>query len=150
MYAPCFPGDHRQSRSARIRVVVVPPCLSTRLLTVSPLSCLSPPFLPLRQPQGQGPYARQLKKIETEIADIQKRVNEKIGIKESDTGLAAPNLWDIQADKVGPYLELWMKVSWASPVDGVSGPRCRPFPPLSPAPSGGGAPSPSRSLHQDH
>ncbi|KAL7416123.1 P-loop containing nucleoside triphosphate hydrolase protein [Mrakia frigida] len=48
---------------------------------------------------GQGPYARQLKKIETEISDIQKRVNDKIGIKESDTGLAAPNLWDIHADK---------------------------------------------------
>jgi hypothetical protein len=36
--------------------------------------------------------------------DIQKRVNEKIGIKESDTGLAAPNLWDIQSDKVSSYL----------------------------------------------
>lgn len=24
-----------------------------------------------------------------------------MGVKESDTGLAAPNLWDIQADKVG-------------------------------------------------
>ncbi|CED84262.1 26s proteasome subunit p45 [Phaffia rhodozyma] len=48
---------------------------------------------------GQGPYARQLKKIESEIVDIQKRVNEKIGIKESDTGLASPNLWDIQSDK---------------------------------------------------
>jgi hypothetical protein len=35
--------------------------------------------------------------------DIQKRVNEKIGIKESDTGLAAPNLWDIQSDKVSSY-----------------------------------------------
>ena len=54
----------------------------------------------LRHSQGQGPYARQLKKIETEISDIQKRVNDKIGIKESDTGLAAPNLWDIHADKV--------------------------------------------------
>ena len=55
--------------------------------------------------QGQGPYARQLKKIETEISDIQKRVNDKIGIKESDTGLAAPNLWDIHADKVRQTLQ---------------------------------------------
>lgn len=54
--------------------------------------------------QGQGPYARQLKKIETEISDIQKRVNDKIGIKESDTGLAAPNLWDIHADKVSSHV----------------------------------------------
>jgi 26S proteasome regulatory subunit T1 len=49
--------------------------------------------------QGQGPYASELKKIEQDIKDTQKRVNEKIGVKESDTGLAAPNLWDIPADK---------------------------------------------------
>jgi hypothetical protein len=29
--------------------------------------------------QGQGPYAVQLKKIEGDIKEIQKRVNEKIG-----------------------------------------------------------------------
>jgi len=28
-----------------------------------------------------------------------KRVNELTGIKESDTGLAAPALWDLAADK---------------------------------------------------
>jgi len=49
--------------------------------------------------QGQGPYAAELKKIEQDIKDTQKRVSEKIGVKESDTGLAAPNLWDIPADK---------------------------------------------------
>lgn len=49
--------------------------------------------------QGQGPYAKLLKVLEQDIKDIQKRVNEKIGVKESDTGLAAPNLWDIPADK---------------------------------------------------
>ncbi|KAF8509901.1 P-loop containing nucleoside triphosphate hydrolase protein [Gautieria morchelliformis] len=48
---------------------------------------------------GQGPYAANLKKIEIDIKDIQKRVNEKLGVKESDTGLAPPNLWDIPADK---------------------------------------------------
>jgi len=48
---------------------------------------------------GQGPYARDLKKIEGEMKEIQKRVNEKMGVKESDTGLAQPNLWDIPADK---------------------------------------------------
>ncbi|CAG8734856.1 41863_t:CDS:10 [Gigaspora margarita] len=48
---------------------------------------------------GQGPYAKELKKIDTDIKDIQKRINEKIGVKESDTGLAPPNLWDIPADK---------------------------------------------------
>ena len=28
---------------------------------------------------GQGPYARELRQIELEIKDIQKRVNEKMG-----------------------------------------------------------------------
>jgi len=86
--------------------------------------------------QGQGPYAKRLKDIDTEIKDIQKRVNEKmgkislslslslllpflpsltlslslslsrctsirifVGVKELDTGLAPPNLWDLAADK---------------------------------------------------
>ncbi|KIR27692.1 26S protease regulatory subunit 7 [Cryptococcus deuterogattii 99/473] len=48
---------------------------------------------------GQGPYSLHLKKIENQIKDIQKRVNEKMGVRESDTGLAPANLWDIPADK---------------------------------------------------
>jgi 26S proteasome regulatory subunit T1 len=66
--------------------------------------------------QGQGPYAAQLKKIESDIKEVQKRINEKLGegislvccslplkpyqgVKESDTGLASPNLWDLPADR---------------------------------------------------
>lgn len=48
---------------------------------------------------GRGPYARQLKRIETDLRELQKRVGEKMGVKESDTGLAAPNLWDTAADR---------------------------------------------------
>lgn len=48
---------------------------------------------------GQGPYASVLKRIEQEIKDAEKRVNEKMGVKESHTGLAPPDLWDIAADK---------------------------------------------------
>ncbi|WFD32905.1 26S proteasome regulatory subunit 7 [Malassezia sp. CBS 17886] len=48
---------------------------------------------------GQGPYAAGLKDIHTEITEAEKRVNEKMGVKESDTGLAPPDLWDIAADK---------------------------------------------------
>ncbi|KAF9257806.1 26S proteasome subunit P45 [Marasmius fiardii PR-910] len=48
---------------------------------------------------GQGPYAHQLKTIESDLKDIQKRINEKLGVKESDTGLASPNLWDLAADR---------------------------------------------------
>ncbi|KAH9946386.1 26S proteasome subunit P45 [Epithele typhae] len=48
---------------------------------------------------GQGPYAGRLKKVETDIKEVQKRINEKLGVKESDTGLASPNLWDLAADR---------------------------------------------------
>ncbi|KAF9001997.1 hypothetical protein BDQ17DRAFT_1390937 [Cyathus striatus] len=48
---------------------------------------------------GQGPYAGKLKTVEKDIKDIQKRINEKLGVKESDTGLASPNLWDLAADR---------------------------------------------------
>ena len=48
---------------------------------------------------GQGPYAAALKRIDAEIKDVEKRVNEKMGVKESDTGLAPLDLWDIPADK---------------------------------------------------
>ena len=49
---------------------------------------------------GKGPYAHELKKAQQDTTEIQKRVNEKMGVKESDTGLAPPNLWDIPADKL--------------------------------------------------
>ncbi|ANB13757.1 proteasome regulatory particle base subunit RPT1 [Sugiyamaella lignohabitans] len=48
---------------------------------------------------GAAPYGSALKVIEKDIKDIQGRINEKVGVKESDTGLAAPHLWDIMADK---------------------------------------------------
>merc|ERR1712241_961919 len=48
---------------------------------------------------GQGQYTKALKQVETDIADTIKRVNELAGIKESDTGLAPPALWDLAADK---------------------------------------------------
>lgn len=48
---------------------------------------------------GAAPYGVNLKKIEKDIKDLEKQIEEKIGIKESDTGLAAPHLWDLMADK---------------------------------------------------
>lgn len=48
---------------------------------------------------GQGQYSKALKQVESDIADITKRVNELAGIKESDTGLGPPALWDLAADK---------------------------------------------------
>lgn len=76
--------------------------------------------------QGLGPYSTSIKKAEKEIKDMAKKVNDLcgmkfllgcllfvvliivllglltlcwIGIKESDTGLAAPSQWDLVSDK---------------------------------------------------
>eukprot|EP00051_Salpingoeca_urceolata_P005169 m.70885 g.70885 ORF g.70885 m.70885 type:complete len:437 (+) comp14110_c0_seq1:246-1556(+) len=46
-----------------------------------------------------GGYTNALKKLEKDISEKLKNVNELTGIKESDTGLAHPGLWDLQADK---------------------------------------------------
>ncbi|MED6204724.1 26S proteasome regulatory subunit 7 [Stylosanthes scabra] len=58
---------------------------------------------------GLGPYSTSIKKVEKEIKDMAKKVNDLCGIKESDTGLAAPSQWDLIAkfvvglgDKVSP------------------------------------------------
>ncbi|KAH3899336.1 proteasome regulatory particle base subunit RPT1 SCDLUD_004775 [Saccharomycodes ludwigii] len=45
-----------------------------------------------------APYADKLKSISDDIKDIEKRIKEKSGVKESDTGLAPSHLWDIMGD----------------------------------------------------
>lgn len=49
--------------------------------------------------KGQGQYTKAIKNVEEDIQSIIKRVNELAGIKESDTGLAPPALWDLVTDK---------------------------------------------------
>lgn len=48
---------------------------------------------------GAGPYDNSIKKTDEKIQSLIKSINEISGIKESDTGLAAPALWDLAADK---------------------------------------------------
>ncbi|KAK0555292.1 26S proteasome regulatory subunit 7 [Tilletia horrida] len=72
---------------------------------------------------GQGPYAKQLKSIENEVKEVQKRVNEKIGVKESDTGLAPPNLWDIAADKQRMGEEQPLQVARCTKIIRAENPR---------------------------
>lgn len=48
---------------------------------------------------GLGPYSTSIKKTEKEIKEMAKKVNDLCGIKESDTGLAAPSQWDLVSDK---------------------------------------------------
>lgn len=48
---------------------------------------------------GVGAYQRSIKQLEKDISAEVKRVNELTGVKESDTGLSHPGLWDLHGDK---------------------------------------------------
>lgn len=48
---------------------------------------------------GAAPYAAKLKATEKDLKDIETRIKEKAGVKESDTGLAPSHLWDIMGDR---------------------------------------------------
>jgi 26S proteasome regulatory subunit T1 len=48
---------------------------------------------------GIGPYTVAIKATEDDIKKHQEKVKELIGIKESDTGLSMPSMWDLPADK---------------------------------------------------
>lgn len=47
---------------------------------------------------GQGPYTKSIKALEKEVEVQQKKVNELIGVVDSDTGLCIPSQWDLVAD----------------------------------------------------
>ncbi|TYG56871.1 hypothetical protein ES288_D08G098400v1, partial [Gossypium darwinii] len=56
-------------------------------------------YIALLKTYGLGPYSMSVKKVEKEIKEMEKKVNDLCGIKESDTGLAAPSQWDLVSNK---------------------------------------------------
>merc|ERR1719515_549194 len=48
---------------------------------------------------GKGLYFDAVKQLETDCKDLVKQVNDKTGVRESDTGLAHPAHWDLVSDK---------------------------------------------------
>eukprot|EP00116_Pleurobrachia_bachei_P003822 sb/3464084/ len=64
-----------------------------------PIQTLDAGDIALLKTYGVGPYTNQIKSAEADIQTYVKKVNELIGIKESDTGLANPGMWDLAADK---------------------------------------------------
>ena len=63
-----------------------------------------------------GPYSISIKKIEDDIKELTKRVNVLKGVKESDTGLAPPSLWNLQADKEMMMQEATLQVARCTKV----------------------------------
>ena len=49
---------------------------------------------------GKGPYAEKIKAIEDDVKEKIKEINKLCGIKESETGLAHPSNWVVEADKM--------------------------------------------------
>jgi len=64
-----------------------------------PVQALDEEDIVLIKTYGAAPYSKEIKSCEDDGQNILKRVNELTGIKESDTGLAPPALWDLAADK---------------------------------------------------
>lgn len=50
--------------------------------------------------KGRGHYDDAIKKAEQDIEETIKRINQISGVAESDTGLAAPALWDLPGDRI--------------------------------------------------
>uniref|UniRef100_A0A0G4GPF9 AAA+ ATPase domain-containing protein n=1 Tax=Chromera velia CCMP2878 TaxID=1169474 RepID=A0A0G4GPF9_9ALVE len=48
---------------------------------------------------GLGPYAEPIRKVETDTKDLTDKISKVCGVRESDTGLAPPSQWDLNADK---------------------------------------------------
>ena len=48
---------------------------------------------------GKGPYTDALKKSEAEVKELNQKITEMCGVKESDTGLALPASWNLEMDK---------------------------------------------------
>ncbi|XP_071685548.1 26S proteasome regulatory subunit 7 homolog A-like isoform X2 [Rutidosis leptorrhynchoides] len=54
----------------------------------------------LLKTSGLGPYSINIKEAEKDVKDKPKRINDLCGIKESDTGLAAPSQWVLDEDDI--------------------------------------------------
>merc|ERR1712003_71680 len=70
---------------------------------------------------GVGPYAGNIKKLEEEVKDLAKKVNELKGIKESDTGLAQPSHWDLVSDKQAMQEEQPLQVARCTKIINAEG-----------------------------
>lgn len=76
-----------------------------------PIQALDEGDIAVLKTYGAGSYSKSIKTVEDDIKKITKRVNEVAGIKESDTGLAPPAMWDLAADKQTLHSEQPLQVA---------------------------------------
>lgn len=63
------------------------------------VSALDASDIELLKAYGQGTYDQALRAAEADVQKYIKRITELSGVKESDTGLSQPHLWDLVADE---------------------------------------------------
>lgn len=76
-----------------------------------PIQALDEADIAILKTYGAGSYSKSIKTVEDDIKKIVKRVDELTGIKESDTGLAPPAMWDLAADKQTLHSEQPLQVA---------------------------------------
>jgi 26S proteasome regulatory subunit T1 len=86
---------------------------------------------------GLGPYSTSIKTLEEEIKKHQEEVKKLIGIKESDTGLSPPSMWDLVGDKQMMSEEAPLQVARCTKI--ISGDDAEAPAGGAAAPSGGAA-----------
>ena len=89
---------------------------------------------------GLGPYSTSIKTLEEEIKKHQEEVKKLIGIKESDTGLSPPSMWDLVGDKQMMSEEAPLQVARCTKIiSGEDAAEAAPAGGAAAPPSGGGA-----------
>lgn len=65
-----------------------------------PVKALDESDINILKRYGMGPYAQRIKGLEDDNKTQLQKINKLTGIKESDTGLALPSQWNLNADKM--------------------------------------------------
>jgi 26S proteasome regulatory subunit T1 len=76
-----------------------------------PIKALDEEDVAVLKAYSAGPFTREIKKIEEDISGLMKKVNELTGMRESDTGLAPPALWDLAADRMAMQADQPLQVA---------------------------------------
>ena len=64
-----------------------------------PIRALDEGDIALLKTYGVGPYNKSIEAAQKDIKDLNKKIQELVGVKELDTGLAPPSQWDLVSDK---------------------------------------------------
>ncbi|KAH9256941.1 hypothetical protein BASA81_004762 [Batrachochytrium salamandrivorans] len=97
-----------------------------------PVSALDASDIELLKAYGKGMYDSLLKSTEADVSQYVKKIQELSGVKESDTGLSLPHLWDLVADEEVMGHEAPLQVARCTkiinPSQPMGGENANPFP----------------------